>query len=133
MDFLHWLRDHYQIIILSDTFYQFAAPLMKKLGSPTLFCHRLDVDPHGNIVNYRLRMPDQKREAVHKLKSLNFKVVAAGDSYNDVSMLQAADIGIFFNPPEKIVQEFPQFRVTSDYQELRQAFEEAEASLTTIS
>lgn len=124
-DFLHWLRHHFQVIILSDTFYQFAAPLMKQLGFPTLFCHNLEIGPSGKILNYKLRLQDQKREAVKKVKALNFKVIAAGDSYNDTSMLQEADAGILFRPPENVIQEFPQFPVTKDYSELQKAFEEA--------
>jgi phosphoserine phosphatase/homoserine phosphotransferase bifunctional protein len=128
-DFLHWLKSEFQVIILSDTFYEFAAPLMKQLGYPTLFCHRLEVAPDGRIVNYQLRMKDQKREAVVRLKSLNFKVAAAGDSYNDIAMLKEADVGILFCPPENVVREFPQFPVTQDYHQLRRAFEQAAQKL----
>ena len=124
-DFLHWLQSEFQVIILSDTFYQFAQPLMKQLHFPTLFCHYLKVEKSGKIVDYRLRLKDQKREAVKKLRDLNFKIAAAGDSYNDVGMLEAADVGIFFCPPEKIVQEYPQFQVTQDYEELKAAFAQA--------
>lgn len=129
-DFLRWLKSEFQVIILSDTFYEFAAPLMKQLEYPTLFCHRLEVAPDGKIVNYHLRMKDQKREAVLRLKELNFKVAAAGDSYNDIAMLQAADVGILFTPPDKVVKEFPQFEVTRDYQQLRGAFEKAAIKLS---
>ena len=128
-EFLNWLRTEFQVVILSDTFYQFAAPLMKQLGFPTLFCHDLEIGADGKILNYRLRLKDQKRLAVEKLKELNFKVVAAGDSYNDVGMLQAADMGILFSPPDNVVKEFPQFRVTRNYAELRRAFEEAKGKL----
>ena len=100
-EFLDALRGAYEVIILSDTFYQFARPLMRQLGLPTLFCHSLEVDADGMLVDYRLRMPDQKREAVKRLKELNFKVVAAGDSYNDTAMLGEADRGILFHPPGK--------------------------------
>lgn len=124
-DFLHWLQSEFQVIILSDTFYQFAQPLMKQLHFPTLFCHYLKVEKSGKIVDYQLRLKDQKREAVKKLRDLNFKIAAAGDSYNDVGMLEAADVGIFFCPPEKIVQEYPQFQVTQDYEELKAAFAQA--------
>lgn len=129
LDFLNWLRQDFQIIILSDTFYQFAAPLMKQLGYPTLFCHRLKVSSEGKILDYELRMKDQKRESVRRLKELNFKVAAAGDSYNDIAMLQEADVGILFSPPENVIKEFPQFPVTNNYQELRKAFEEAAKKL----
>ncbi len=124
-DFLHWLQSEFQVIILSDTFYQFAQPLMKQLHFPTLFCHSLKVDKTGKITDYLLRLKDQKRESVKKLKDLNFKVAAAGDSYNDIGMLEAADVGIFFCPPEKIVQEYPHFQVTQDYAQLKAAFQKA--------
>jgi len=108
-DFLDWLRERFQVVILSDTFYEFAKPLMKQLGLPTLFCHSLEANAEGILVNYHLRMPDQKREAVKRFKELNFKVAAAGDSYNDTGMLAAADAGFFIHPPESIVAQFPQF------------------------
>ncbi|MFO1464373.1 MAG: bifunctional phosphoserine phosphatase/homoserine phosphotransferase ThrH [bacterium] len=124
-DFLHWLQSEFQVIILSDTFYQFAQPLMKQLHFPTLFCHSLRVDKSGKITDYLLRMKDQKRESVKRLKDLNFKVAAAGDSYNDIGMLEAADVGILFCPPEKIVKEYPNFPVTKNYDELKAAFQAA--------
>jgi phosphoserine/homoserine phosphotransferase len=121
-DFLSWLRARCQMIILSDTFEQFAAPLMRQLDYPTIFCNTLEVAPDGRIVNYLLRLPEQKRASVLALKNLNFHVVAAGDSYNDTSMLLAADAGIFFRPPSTIAKEFPQFPVTQTYVELRAEF-----------
>ncbi len=124
-DFLSWLRARCQVIILSDTFAQFAAPLMRQLDYPTIFCNTLEVEPDGRIVNYHLRLPDQKRASVLALKQLNFRVVAAGDSYNDTSMLIAADAGIFFRPPAMISKEFPQFPVTQTYAELQAAFRAA--------
>ena len=124
-DFLDALRDAYQVIILSDTFYEFARPLMQQLGLPTLFCHSLEADAAGMLVDYRLRMPDQKREAVKRLKELNFQVVAAGDSYNDTAMLGEAHRGILFHPPENVVREFPQFPVTLNYAELRREIDRA--------
>ena len=124
-DFLAWLRARCQVIILSDTFAQFAAPLMRQLDYPTIFCNALEVAPDGRIVDYRLRLPDQKRASVLALKALNFHVVAAGDSYNDTSMLTAADAGIFFRPPANITKEFPQFPVTQTYAELQAAFGKA--------
>lgn len=124
-EFLDWLRERFQVVILSDTYYEFAAPLMRQLGWPTLFCHRLEVDAEDRIVNYHLRQADQKRHAVRALKSLNFRVMAAGDSYNDTSMLSEADAGILFRPPQNVIDEFPQFPVTRDYHELRAAFLEA--------
>ncbi|MCM2328697.1 MAG: bifunctional phosphoserine phosphatase/homoserine phosphotransferase ThrH [Lysobacter sp.] len=124
-DFLDALRARFQVVILSDTFYEFARPLMEQLGRPTLFCHRLEVDDAGFVRNYHLRMPDQKRAAVNAFRALNFKVIAAGDSYNDTAMLGAAHAGIFFRPPESITGEFPQFPVTHEYAELMVAIEAA--------
>ena len=120
--FLEWLRERTQVIILSDTFAQFAAPLMRKLGFPTLFCHTLEVAQSGRITGYKLRIDDGKRRAVEALRALNFRVVAAGDSYNDTSMLGAADAGILFRPPANVIADFPQFPVTTTYAELRAAF-----------
>ena len=128
-EFLDTLRSRYQVIILSDTFYEFAAPLMVQLGHPALFCHKLLVDEAGNVTDYRLRQPDQKRHAVNALKSLNFRVIAAGDSYNDTGMLGAADAGFFIHPPAGIVAQFPQFPVHSDYAGLLQSIDAASARL----
>jgi phosphoserine/homoserine phosphotransferase len=122
-EFLDWLRERMSVVILSDTFLQFAAPLMKQLGWPTLLCHTLEVAADGRITGYALRMPDQKRAAVEAFRSLNLHVIAAGDSYNDTAMLGAAHAGILFSPPENVIREFPQFPVTRDYTELRAAFE----------
>jgi phosphoserine / homoserine phosphotransferase len=121
-EFLEWLRERCQVVILSDTYYEFAMPLMKQLAYPTLFCNRLEVDAEGRITNYHLRLPDQKRQSVAALKRLRFIVVAAGDSYNDTSMLAEADAGILFRPPDTIIKEFPQFPVTRTYAELKEAF-----------
>jgi phosphoserine/homoserine phosphotransferase len=121
-EFLAWLRERFQVVILSDTFYDFAAPLMRQLGWPTLFCNALEVEPGGRISGYRLRQPDQKREAVRALHSLRFRVIAAGDSYNDTNMLAEADAGILFRPPENVIREFPQFPVAREYDELRGEF-----------
>ena len=127
-EFLDWLRQRYQVVILSDTFYEFGMPLMAHLGYPTLFCHKLAIrDDH--IVDYRLRQDDQKREAVKSFHALNFKVIAAGDSYNDTSMLGEADAGILFCPPQNVIDEFPQFPVTTNYAELREAFIHADKSI----
>jgi phosphoserine/homoserine phosphotransferase len=128
-EFLVDLRTRYQVVILSDTFYEFARPLMRQLGWPTLFCHRLEIDADGFVANYRLRMPDQKRSAVEAFRALNFSVVAAGDSYNDTSMLGAANAGIFFRPPASIAAQFPAFPVTQSYAELAAAIEDAAARL----
>jgi phosphoserine/homoserine phosphotransferase len=123
--FLDWLRERFQVVILSDTFYEFAGPLMAQLGWPTLFCHRLEADATGRIVAYHIRLKDQKRLAVQAFHRLEFEVIAAGDSYNDTSMLMEADAGILFRPPDNVVAEFPQFPVTRSYDELRAAFLEA--------
>lgn len=128
--FLDGLRQRNQVVILSDTFYEFATPLMARLGWPTLFCHHLAVDDTGAIAGYRLRLQDPKRKAVQALHGLNFRVIAAGDSYNDISMLAEADAGILFRPPENVVEEFPQFPVTTDYAALAEAFAEAERRLS---
>jgi len=122
VEFLAWLRQRTPLVILSDTFTQFAAPLLAKLGWPTLFCNSLEVAPDGRITGYRLRIPDGKRRAVIALRGLNFRVVAAGDSYNDTTMLAAADAGILFRPPANVIADFPQFPVTTTYAELREAF-----------
>lgn len=124
-DFLAWLRDRYQVIILSDTFYQFVQPLMRQLGFPTLFCNQLEIDGSGRIVNYRMRMQDPKKHAVAALKSLNFFTMAAGDSYNDTAMLGEADAGFFFRPPDHLPKEFPEFPVTQNYGELQEQFVQA--------
>jgi phosphoserine / homoserine phosphotransferase len=128
-DFLDELRTRFQVIILSDTFYEFADPMMRQLGRPTLFCHRLQVDADGFVADYLLRQPDQKRHAVNALKSLNFQVIAAGDSYNDTGMLQAADAGFFIHPPPGIAAQFPQFTVNSSYAELKASIDGASARL----
>jgi len=116
--FLDALRNKRQVFILSDTYYEFAMPLMKKLGHPTLLCNWLSVDSSGCIADYHLRQKNGKEKAVLAFKKMGFQVMAAGDSYNDIAMLEAADEGIFFNPPDKIVQEFPDFEVTRSYKEL---------------
>ncbi len=128
-DFLDALRARYQVIILSDTFYEFADPLMRQLGRPTLFCHRLQVDSEGFVVDYRLRQPDQKRQAVNALRGLNFRVIAAGDSFNDTGMLSAADAGFFIHPPPAIAAQFPQFPVSRSFAELAAAIDAAAARL----
>ena len=116
--FLDELRGRFQVIILSDTFYEFAEPMMRQLGRPTLFCHQLVIDGDGFVADYTLRQPNQKAHAVNALKGLNFQVIAAGDSYNDTGMLGAADAGFFIHPPEAIVAQFPQFPVNRSYAEL---------------
>jgi phosphoserine/homoserine phosphotransferase len=124
VEFLNWLRSHTQIIVVSDTFDQFARPLMEKLGWPTLFCHTLSIAPDGFITDYILRQKDAKREAVISLKSLNYNTIAMGDSYNDITMLKEADNGILFNPPETVKNEYPEFPVTFSYEELKTIIED---------
>jgi phosphoserine/homoserine phosphotransferase len=128
-DFLSWLRQRHQVIILSDTFYEFAAPLMAQLEHPCLFCNSLVVDGQDAVRDYRLRISDGKRKAIMALKLLNFSVIAAGDSYNDTTMLSEADAGILFRPPDNVVRDFPQFPVAHTYDELSAAFERASRAL----
>jgi phosphoserine/homoserine phosphotransferase len=128
-EFLEWLKSEFQVIILSDTFYEFAKPLLKQLGYPCLFCHSLEVDSNNRIINYKIRLGDQKYKAVEALQGLNFKIIAAGDSYNDTAMLARADAGILFCPPENVIREFPQFPVTQTYKELKDAFLKARKNL----
>ena len=116
-DFLDWARERYQVAILSDTFYEFGMPLMAKLGYPLLLCHRLVVDG-GRIVGYRLRQEDPKRQAVRAFHAMNYRVIAAGDSYNDVAMLEEADVGLFFDAPPSVVAQYPSFQAVAGYDEL---------------
>jgi len=118
-EFVEWIRSNYQLIIVSDTFNQFAQPLMKKMGWPTIFCHSLIVDDSGKVTGYKLRQADAKRKTVNALRSLDYRVIAFGDSYNDIGMLQAADQGILFSPPDNVVAEYPEFPVTRNYDELK--------------
>ena len=124
-EFLAWLRERSQVVILSDTFYEFISSFMKQLARPTVFCHTLEVDGNGFITKYHLRKRDQKREAVRAFKNIGFRVLAAGDSYNDISMLQEANGGILFRPPSTIQDEFPQFPLTQTYDELKESFSQA--------
>ncbi|MEX2130402.1 MAG: bifunctional phosphoserine phosphatase/homoserine phosphotransferase ThrH [Pseudohongiellaceae bacterium] len=121
-EFVDWLRERFQVVILSDTFYEFSQPLMAQLGFPTLLCHRLVADADGRIVDYRLRQKDPKRQSVKAFHSLNYRVIAAGDSYNDTSMLIEADAGILFRAPVNVVKEFSQFPSVTEYLELKQEF-----------
>ena len=120
--FLDWLRERAQVVILSDTFEQFSHPLMRQLGFPTLFCNTLEIDSTGRIAGYRLRQKDGKRKAVEAFHSLELRVIAAGDSYNDTTMLAAADAGILFCPPDNVIHDFPEFPVARSYDQLREAF-----------
>jgi phosphoserine/homoserine phosphotransferase len=121
-EFVNWLRERFQLIILSDTFYEFAAPLMAQLGNPTLFCHKLEVDESGRITDYTLRQRDPKRQSVRAFQLLNYRVIAAGDSYNDTTMLAQAEQGILFHAPQNVIDEFPQFPAVHNYEELKKAF-----------
>ena len=120
-EFVEWVSTHFQLVILSDTFYEFAHPLMKQLGWPTIFCHKLETDEEGMITAYKLRQPDQKRESVKALHGLNFRVIAAGDSYNDTTMLGEADHGFLFDAPANVIAEFPQFPAIHGYDALKEA------------
>ena len=125
VEFVDWLRERFQLIILSDTFYQFSKPLMAQLGYPTLFCHKLEVDESGRVTDYKLRQKDPKRASVKALHSLNYRVIAAGDSYNDTTMLSEADVGILFHAPQNVIEEFPQFDAVHTYEDLKKAFIDA--------
>ena len=125
IDFVNWLRERFQVIILSDTFYEFSQPLMRQLGWPTLFCHRLITDSEGRVVDYKLRQEDPKRASVKAFHSLNYRVIAAGDSYNDTTMLGEADVGILIHAPQNVIDEFPQFRSVESHEALKHAFLEA--------
>ncbi len=130
VEFLDYLRSKWQVIILSDTFSQFAGPMMDKLGRPTLLCHTLEIDEESHrITGWTIRLEDQKRRAVEALRGLNYNVIAAGDSYNDTSMLAIANAGILINPPSNVIDEFPQFPVTTDYGELLAAIEAAASDI----
>ena len=128
-EFLASLESRWPTLILSDTFSQFAKPMMKKLGYPTLLCHTLLIDETGRIEDWKIRCDDHKRKTVESLMQMNYQVIAAGDSYNDTSMLSAASAGILFRPPENVIAEFPQFPVARDYSELIDAIESAATDL----
>jgi len=123
-EFLAWLKEITQVIIVSDTFAQFADPLMKQLDRPTLFCHKLVIDEHDNIIDYTLRQKDPKRKVVEALQSLRYEVIAFGDSYNDVTMLQQAEVGILFRPPQNVIDDYPKLPVVYDYENLRKLLEQ---------
>ena len=132
IDFVDWLRERFQVIILSDTFYEFSQPLMRQLKWPTLFCHRLVTDEAGRVVDYKLRQEDPKRASVQALHSLNYRVIAAGDSYNDTTMLGEADVGILIHAPRNVIEEFPQFRSVDTLEQLKAAFVEASDRSITL-
>lgn len=122
VEFVDWLRERFQVIILSDTFYEFSQPLMRQLGFPTLMCHRLNVDERDRVVGYTLRQRDPKRQSVLALKTLYYRIIAAGDSYNDTTMLAEADAGILFHAPQNVIEQFPQFPAVHTYEDLKQEF-----------
>jgi phosphoserine/homoserine phosphotransferase len=125
IEFVDWMRERFQVIILSDTFYEFSQPLMRQLHWPTLFCHRLVIDDVGRVVDYTLRQKDPKRASVQALHSLNYRVLAAGDSYNDTTMLAEADVGFLIHAPQNVIDEFPQFKSVDTLDELKRAFLDA--------
>jgi phosphoserine/homoserine phosphotransferase len=129
-EFMAEMRERHQVVILSDTFYEFCMPLMRKLNMPTLLCHRLEVDSSRRIIGYRLRQADPKRQSVRAFKSLNYRVVAAGDSYNDVPMLEEAHAGLFFHAPEKVRADHPRFPNSETYDALTFAIEDAMARVS---
>ena len=120
--FVDWLRERFQVVILSDTFYEFASPLMKPLGHPTLLCHQLECTEEGSVLNYHLRQANPKRQSIVALKSLYYRTIAAGDSYNDLTMLSEADAGILFHAPEHVTNEFSQFPSVHTYEDLKLEF-----------
>ena len=121
-DFIDWLRERFQVVILSDTFYEFASPLMKQLGYPTLLCHKLETAEDGSVVNYHLRQANPKRQAIVGFKSMYYRTIAAGDSYNDTTMLAEADAGILFHAPDNVINEFPQFPAVQTFDDLKREF-----------
>lgn len=121
-EFVDWLRERFQVIILSDTFYEFSQPLMRQLGFPTLFCHRLVADEEGRVVDYKLRQADPKRQSIRALQTIYYRTIAAGDSYNDTTMLAEADAGILFHAPQNVIEEFPQFPAVHTYEDLKKEF-----------
>ncbi|QJI13230.1 bifunctional phosphoserine phosphatase/homoserine phosphotransferase ThrH [Pseudomonas sp. ADAK22] len=122
IEFVNWLRERFQVVILSDTFYEFSQPLMRQLGFPTLLCHRLITDENDRVVSYQLRQKDPKRQSVLAFKALYYRVIAAGDSYNDTTMLGEADCGILFHAPQNVIREFPQFPAVHTFEDLKKAF-----------
>jgi len=123
LEFIAWIKERTQLIVVSDTFRQFADPLMKQLDRPTLFCHNLEMDETNRIIDYKLRQADPKRKTVEALQSLTYKVIAFGDSYNDISMLKQADVGVLFRPPQNVIDDYPEFTVANDYETLKEILE----------
>ena len=120
LEMLNWLRENMLTTIVSDTFEEFAQPLMKQLNMPALFCNKLSIAPDGTVIGYNLRQPDQKRCVTNAMKSLEYKIIAFGDSYNDISMLQTADYGILFRPPQNVKDDYPSLPVINSYSEMKQ-------------
>ena len=121
-EFIDWLRERFQVVILSDTFYEFAKPLMAQLGFPTLLCHKLEVNDEGYITDYKLRQVDPKRLSIRAFQLLNYRCIAAGDSYNDTTMLKQAESGILFKSPKNVIEEFPQYPAVHEYEDLKKEF-----------
>lgn len=122
VEFVNWLRERFQVVILSDTFYEFSQPLMRQLGFPTLLCHRLITDDEGRVVDYKLRQADPKRQSIRAFQTIYYRTIAAGDSYNDTTMLAEADAGILFHAPQNVIDEFPQFPAVHTYEDLKKEF-----------
>jgi len=120
LDFIAWAKERTQLIVVSDTFIQFADPMMKKLGRPTLFCHTLIIDENNMIIDYKLRQQDPKRRTAEALQSMNYQVIGMGDSYNDINMLKQAEVGILFRPPDNVIKDYPQFPIANDYNKLKE-------------
>lgn len=131
-EFLDWLRERFQVVILSDTFYEFAQPLMRQLGFPTLFCHKLEVSEEGYITDYKLRQVDPKRQSIRAFQLLNYRCIAAGDSYNDTTMLKQAEAGILFKSPKNVIEEFPQFPAVHEFEDLKKEFLKASNRKLTL-
>ena len=131
-EFIDWLRERFQLVIISDTFYEFAMPFMKQLGYPMLYCHKLEVDDNGRVLNYHLRQADPKRQTIVSLKTLYYRTIAAGDSYNDTGMLAEADAGILFHAPENVIREFPQYPAVHSYDDLKKEFIKASKRTLTL-
>ncbi|NLY14817.1 MAG: bifunctional phosphoserine phosphatase/homoserine phosphotransferase ThrH [Gammaproteobacteria bacterium] len=131
-EFVNWLRERFQVVILSDTFYEFSQPLMRQLGFPTLLCHKLVVDENDRVVDYQLRQKDPKRQSVLAFQSLYYRVIAAGDSYNDTTMLAEADAGILFHAPDNVIAEFPQFPAVHTFDDLKREFIKASNRTLTL-
>lgn len=122
IEFVDWLRERFQVVILSDTFYQFARPLVRQLGSPTLLCHNLVIDDQDRVVDYQIRQKDPKRQSIIAFKSLYYRCIATGDSYNDTAMLEEAHVGILFHAPDNVIKAFPQYPAVHTYDDLKKEF-----------